>query len=84
MAPKPHSPTGNPQAILATLLPIATVLLLCLLVLCYLYHRVRRRLRDQHRRTMSAPGVGPLTTVLVTDIGGQLETEPLPANREYV
>lgn len=55
-------------AVLATLLPIAAVLLLGLLVLCYMYHRLRRRLKDQHRRAMSAPGVGPLTTLLVTDI----------------
>ncbi len=63
---------------LATLVPVAALLLLGLLVLCCLYHRMRRRLQDQHRGAMGAPGVGPLTTLLVTDIGGQLETEPLP------
>eukprot|EP00198_Chlamydomonas_reinhardtii_P005062 XP_001694398.1 predicted protein [Chlamydomonas reinhardtii] len=60
-------PPVTQAATLAVLLPAAVGLLLAFLVLMYMYRRLRQRHRRE-RGAKQAPGVGPLTTLLITDI----------------
>jgi hypothetical protein len=56
------------QALLAVLVPVAVLLLLCLAALLWRYRRMMQKLTRQ-THAQQAPGVGPLTTLLITDIG---------------